>query len=109
MRTYPLLASLALCGCMTSIHGIRTKAVQEVVISTRSIDQIERCIILSQPGGRSPYAMTIDGVRELTISQESAGAVMLFQMRPVPQGTEVTFRRKGALVNYDDQARACYK
>ena len=100
--------ALACSGCMTTMAGIREKAVQEVAVSPKSIDIIERCIVLSQPGGRTPYAVTVDGVRELTINQESAGAVMLFQMRTVAAGTEVTFRRKGALVSHDDKARACY-
>lgn len=95
-------------GCMTSISGIRAKAIQETVLTKSSIDEIERCIILSQPGGRTPYAVTVDGIRELTIVQQDAGAVMLFQMRPINGQTEVVFRRKGALVNYDDAARACY-
>lgn len=103
-----IFPALALTGCMTSISGIREKSAQETVVSSRSVDEIERCIILSQPGGRTPYAVTVDGVRELTISQQDAGAVMLFQMKAVDGGTEVTFRRKGSLVNYDDAARACY-
>ena len=109
MRNTLIILALACSGCMTSMAGIRGKAVQETVVSTKSIEQIERCIVLSQPGERTPYAVTVDGVRELTINQESAGAVMLFQMRAVAEGTEVTFRRKGALVSHDDKARACYR
>lgn len=108
VRTVAALLLLALTGCTTSIAGIREKPAVETVVSPKSIDEIERCIVLSQPGGRTPYAVTTDGVRELTINQESAGAVMLFQMRPVGGGTEVTFRRKGGMVNFDDNARRCY-
>jgi len=108
MRWLAPFGLLALCGCATSMSAIQTKPIQETVVSPRSIADIEHCIIASQPGGRTPFAQTVDGVRELTINQDAAGAVMFFAMRPVASGTEVTFRRKGALVNYDDQARACY-
>jgi hypothetical protein len=108
MRIAALVLILALGGCATSMAAIQDKPAQEVRVSPRSIDEIERCIILSQPGLRTPYAQTVNGVREITISQQDAGAVMFFAMRAVPGGTEVTFRRKGALVNYDDKARACY-
>jgi hypothetical protein len=108
MRILTMLMSLPLAGCATTMAGIREKPVQDVRLSPKPVDEIERCVVLSQPGDRSPYAVTVGGVRELTISQEGAGAVMLFQMRPTANGTEVTFRRKGALVNYDDEARACY-
>lgn len=108
MRIIIIAAALVLSGCATSLSGIRNKAVQEVVTSPRSIEDIERCIVLSQPGGRTPYAVTVAGVRELTINQEAAGAVMLFQMRQVPEGTEVTFRRKGVFVSNDDAAKRCY-
>lgn len=108
MRAAIFLAAALLSGCATSMAGIRNKAVLEVVISPKSIDEIERCIVLSQPGGRTPYAVTVDGVRELTISQEAAGAVMLFQMRSTQGNTEVTLRRKGALVTHIDEAQRCY-
>lgn len=108
LRLLAAAAGLLLAGCVTSLADIRQKQAQETVVSSKPVEEIERCIVLSQPGGRTPYAATVDGVRELTISQEGAGAVMLFQMRPVTGGTEVTFRRKGALVNYDDAARRCY-
>lgn len=103
----PLLA-LVLTGCATSMADIREKPVVETVVSSKSAEEIERCIVLSQPGTRTPYAATVDGVREVTINQEGAGAVMIFQIRPVAGGSEVTFRRKGALVNFDDDARRCY-
>ena len=108
MRRFAILLLVGLGGCATSMSAIRDKPVQEVVVSPRSIEEIERCIVLSQPGLRTPFATTVNGVRELTINQQDAGAVMLFTMRPVSNGTEVTFRRKGPLVNYDDKARACY-
>lgn len=78
------------------------------MVSTKSIAEIERCLVLSQPGVRAPYASDVGGGRDIVFSQEAAGAVMLFELRPVSAGTQVTFRRKSALVNFDDGARACY-
>lgn len=103
-----ILLAPALASCMTSLSDIREKPAIETVRTTRAPSAVEECIILSQPGGRSPVVREVNGARELTITQESAGAVMHFTIRPVDGGSEVTFRRKGVLVNYDDDARRCY-
>lgn len=108
MRILSLVFVALLSGCATSLATIRDKSAVEVVTSPRSVQQIEECIRLSQPGERRVDAIDMAGAREVTIWQAEAGMVMHFRLVPTTAGTEVTFRRKGGLVNYDDQARACY-
>lgn len=107
-RGWAILSLAALSSCATSLATIRDKPAVEAVTSTRTVQQIEECIRLSQPGERRVDAIDMSGAREVTIWQAEAGMVMHFRLVPTTAGTEVTFRRKGGLVNYDDQARACY-
>lgn len=109
MRNLIVVVALPLAACATSMASLSTREAQEVVVSPKSVAEIERCLVLSQPGVRTPYAADVDGGRDVTFMQEGAGAVMLFELRPLTTGTQVTFRRKSSFVNFDDDARACYR
>lgn len=96
-------------GCTTSLSAIRTKPAADSFQSSKSISAIVACVRASQPGDRSVQSFEEAGATEVVIIQESAGAVMHLRLTAITSGTDVVFRKKGSLVNYDDQVRACYR
>ena len=109
MRSFVIAAVIPLTACMTSMTDLRTREVQDDVVTARTLEAVQQCLLTELASmGRQPFVNEVNGSTEVAFSTTDAGVIFHYTLTDAANGTRVQARRKNTIANGFDDARECY-